>query len=293
MLTLARIDETRRFVAEQHRGGRRVALVPTMGNLHEGHLALVRLARERADTVVASIFVNPLQFGRGEDFGRYPRTLQRDLELLEGEGAAAVFAPGVDDMYPDGQEQQTIVEVPRLSSVLEGAFRPGHFAGVATVVTKLFGIVTPDIAVFGEKDFQQLAVIRQLVRDLGLGVEIVAGPTVREPDGLALSSRKREPDGLALSSRNQYLSPAQRQQAPALYRTLAAARRRLAAGDRSFAAIEEEGKAALAAAGFEPDYVAIRRASDLALPGEADADLVVLGAARLGATRLIDNLRVG
>jgi len=281
MLTLARIDETRRFVAEQHRGGRRVALVPTMGNLHEGHLALVRLARERADTVVASIFVNPLQFGRGEDFGRYPRTLQRDLELLEGEGAAAVFAPGVDDMYPDGQEQQTIVEVPRLSSVLEGAFRPGHFAGVATVVTKLFGIVTPDIAVFGEKDFQQLAVIRQLVRDLGLGVEIVAGPTVREPDGLALSSR------------NQYLSPAQRQQAPALYRTLAAARRRLAAGDRSYAAIEEEGKAALAAAGFEPDYVAIRRASDLALPGEADADLVVLGAARLGATRLIDNLRVG
>jgi len=281
MLTLARIDETRRFVAEQHRGGRRVALVPTMGNLHEGHLALVRLARERADTVVASIFVNPLQFGRGEDFGRYPRTLQRDLELLEGEGAAAVFAPGVDDMYPDGQEQQTIVEVPRLSSVLEGAFRPGHFAGVATVVTKLFGIVTPDIAVFGEKDFQQLAVIRQLVRDLGLGVEIVAGPTVREPDGLALSSR------------NQYLSPGQRQQAPALYRTLAAARRRLAAGDRSYAAIEEEGKAALAAAGFEPDYVAIRRASDLALPGEADADLVVLGAARLGATRLIDNLRVG
>ena len=281
MLTLARIDETRRFVAEQHRGGRRVALVPTMGNLHEGHLALVRLARERADTVVASIFVNPLQFGRGEDFGRYPRTLQRDLELLEGEGAAAVFAPGVDDMYPDGQEQQTTVEVPRLSSVLEGAFRPGHFAGVATVVTKLFGIVTPDIAVFGEKDFQQLAVIRQLVRDLDFGVEIVAGPTVREPDGLALSSR------------NQYLSPGQRQQAPALYRTLAAARRRLAAGDRSFAAIEEEGKAALAAVGFEPDYVAIRRASDLALPGEADKDLVVLGAARLGATRLIDNLRVG
>jgi pantoate--beta-alanine ligase len=281
MLTLARIDETRRFVAEQHRGGHRVALVPTMGNLHEGHLALVRLAREHADSVVASIFVNPLQFGRGEDYGRYPRTLQHDLELLEGEGAAAVFAPGVDDMYPDGQEQQTTVEVPRLSSVLEGVFRPGHFAGVATVVAKLFGIVTPDIAVFGEKDFQQLAVIRQLVRDLDLGVEIVAGPTVREPDGLALSSR------------NQYLSPAQRQQAPALYRTLAAARRRLAAGDRSYAAIEEEGKAALAAAGFEPDYVAIRRASDLALPGEADADLVVLGAARLGATRLIDNLRVG
>ena len=281
MLTLARIDETRRFVANQHREGRRVALVPTMGNLHEGHLALVRLARERADTVVASIFVNPLQFGRGEDYGRYPRTLPRDLGLLEDEGAAAVFTPSVDDMYPDGQEEQTTVEVPRLSSVLEGAFRPGHFAGVATVVTKLFGIVTPDVAVFGEKDFQQLAVIRRLVRDLDLGVEIVAGPTVREPDGLALSSR------------NQYLSPAQRQQAPALYRTLAAARRRLAAGDRSYAAIEEEAKAALAAAGFEPDYVAIRRAPDLALPGETDADLVVLGAARLGATRLIDNLRVG
>jgi pantoate--beta-alanine ligase len=165
--------------------------------------------------------------------------------------------------------------------VLEGAIRPGHFAGVATVVTKLFGIVTPDVAVFGEKDFQQLAVIRRLVRDLDLGVEIAAGPTVREPDGLALSSR------------NQYLSPAERQQAPALYRSLAAARRRLAAGDRSFAAIEQEAKTALAAAGFEPDYVAIRRATDLAAPGVGDEALVVLGAARLGSTRLIDNLRVG
>jgi pantoate--beta-alanine ligase len=280
MRTLTRIDEARRFVADERREGRRIALVPTMGNLHEGHLALVRLARQRADRVVASIFVNPLQFGRGEDFGRYPRTLARDLALLEEEGVAAVFAPEVAEMYPAGQDGLTTVEVPGLSSVLEGASRPGHFAGVATVVTKLFCIVTPDVAVFGEKDFQQLAVIRQLVRDLDLGVEIVAGPTVREPDGLALSSR------------NQYLSPEQRLQAPALYRTLAAARRRLAAGDRSFSAIEQEARAALTAAGFEPDYVAIRRASDLAPPGDDD-DLVVLGAARLGTTRLIDNLRGG
>jgi len=281
MLTLARIDETRRFVAGECRKGRRVALVPTMGNLHEGHLALVRLARERADTVVVSIFVNPLQFGRGEDFGRYPRTLPRDLALLEAEGVAAAFAPEVAEMYPAGQEGLTTVDVPGLSSILEGASRPDHFAGVATVVTKLLCIVTPDLAVFGEKDFQQLAVIRRLVRDLDLGVEVIAGPTVREPDGLALSSR------------NQYLSPQQRQQAPALYRTLAAARRRLATGDRSYAAIEEEARAALSAAGFEPDYVAIRRASDLAPPGEGDDGLVVLGAARLGTTRLIDNLRDG
>jgi pantoate--beta-alanine ligase len=280
MLTLRRIGETRRFVAGLRRDGRRIALVPTMGNLHEGHLALARLARGHADMVIASLFVNPLQFGRGEDYGRYPRTLQRDLGLLEAEGVAAVFAPEVDEMYPVGQEGLTSVEVPGLSTVLEGAIRPGHFAGVATVVTKLFGIVTPDVAVFGEKDFQQLAVIRRLVRDLDLGVEIAAGPTVREPDGLALSSR------------NQYLSPTERQQAPALYRSLAAARRRLAAGDRSFAAIEQEAKTALAAAGFEPDYVAIRRATDLAPPQAGDEALVVLGAARLGSTRLIDNLRI-
>ncbi len=281
MLDFRRIDETRRFAAGRRRDGRRLALVPTMGNLHEGHLALVRLARQHGDDVVVSIFVNPLQFGRGEDFGRYPRTLSHDMGLLEAEGVAAVFAPEVAEMYPDGQEAHTSVEVPGLGSVLEGAARPGHFTGVATVVTKLFGIVTPDAAVFGEKDFQQLAVIRRLVRDLDLGVEIVAGPTVREPDGLALSSR------------NQYLSPELRQRAPALYRTLAAARRRLAAGDRSFAAIEDEARAALVAAGFEPDYVAIRRAADLAPPGAGDESLVVLGAARLGKTRLIDNLRVG
>ena len=280
MRTLALIDETRRFVAGEHRDGRRVALVPTMGNLHEGHLALVRLAREQAQAVVASIFVNPLQFGRGEDFGRYPRSLARDLALLQAEGVAAVFAPEVTEMYPAGHDGLTTVEVPGLSSVLEGASRPGHFAGVATVVAKLFAIVTPEVAVFGEKDFQQLAVIRRMVRDLDLGVEIVAGPTVREPDGLALSSR------------NQYLSPEQRKQAPALYRTLAAARRRLAAGDRSYAAIEEEARGALAGAGFEPDYVAIRHANDLSPPGEREDDLVVLGAARLGSTRLIDNLRV-
>jgi len=281
MLTFQRIEETRSFVAGQRRAGRRIALVPTMGNLHDGHLALVRLAVGQADTVVTSIFVNPLQFGRGEDYDRYPRSLQRDLGLLESEGVAAAFAPSVGEMYPNGQERGTTVDVPGLSSVLEGASRPGHFSGVATVVTKLLGIVSPDIAVFGEKDFQQLAVIRRVVRDLNLGVEIVAGSTVREPDGLALSSR------------NQYLSPEQRQRAPALYRALASARRRLAAGDRSYAAIEAEARAALIGAGFEPDYVAIRRAADLAPPAGGDGELVVLGAARLGKTRLIDNLRVG
>lgn len=281
MLTLAHIADTRDFVAGQRRAGRRIALVPTMGNLHAGHLALVRLARQHADCVVASIFVNPLQFGRGEDFGRYPRTLQRDLALLEAEGVAAAFTPEVGEMYPGGQEGLTAIDVPALSAVLEGASRPGHFAGVATVVAKLFCIVAPDVAVFGEKDFQQLAVIRRMVRDLDIDVEVVAGPTVREADGLALSSR------------NQYLSAAERLRAPALYRALAAARRRLASGDRSFAAIEHEAWAALAEAGFEPDYVAIRRSADLGAPGAEDVDLVVLGAARLGATRLIDNLRVG
>jgi len=283
MQTLDRIDPVRRLVAGRRRDGVSVALVPTMGNLHEGHLSLVRVARSRAGCVIASVFVNPLQFGPGEDFDRYPRSFARDCELLAAEGVEVVFAPTVAEMYPAGPAQQTLVEVPAFSGMLEGQRRPGHFAGVATVVTKLFNIVAPDAAVFGEKDFQQLAVIRRLVRDLCLPIDIIGAPIVRDPDGLALSSR------------NQYLSPAERRLAPGLHQALDAARRRVEAGDRSWAAIEAEACAVLEAVGFEPDYVAVRRALDLLPPDGADAaaDLVVLGAARLGRTRLIDNLRAG
>jgi pantoate--beta-alanine ligase len=281
--TLGTIGATRGFVAGRRGKGRAVALVPTMGSLHEGHLSLVRIARGHADTVIASVFVNPLQFGEGEDFERYPRDLDRDRALLAGEGVDAVFAPAVAEMYPPEAGSPTRVEVPALSGILEGEFRPGHFAGVATVVTKLFNIVAPDVAVFGEKDFQQLAVIRRLVRDLCLPVRIVGAPIARDADGLALSSR------------NRYLSASERHAAPALFRTLDAARRRVAGGERTWAAVEADATAALSAAGFVPDYVAVRRADDLTPPGEGDvaAGLVVLGAARLGRTRLIDNVRVG
>jgi pantoate--beta-alanine ligase len=283
MQTLERIDATRRLVAARRRDGVSVALVPTMGNLHDGHLSLVRVARSRAGCVIASVFVNPLQFGPQEDFDRYPRSFARDCELLAAEGVEAVFAPTVAEMYPAGPGEQTLVEVPAFSGMLEGQRRPGHFAGVATVVTKLFNIVAPDVAVFGEKDFQQLAVIRRLVHDLCLPIDVVGAPIVRDPDGLALSSR------------NQYLSPAERRVAPGLHRALQAARRRVEAGDRSWASIEAQACAVLEGVGFEPDYVAVRRALDLLPPGDTDAtaDLVVLGAASLGRTRLIDNLRVG
>lgn len=282
MQTLTTIEATRRFVAAQRRAGERIALVPTMGSLHAGHLRLAREARRHAGSVIASIFVNPLQFGAGEDFDRYPRSLDRDRELLASERVDAVFAPPVTEMYPAPAADSTRVDVPALSGILEGEARPGHFAGVATVVTKLFNIVAPDVAVFGEKDFQQLAVIERLVRDLCLPVEIVGVPTVREEDGLALSSR------------NQYLSAAERRAAPALYRALDTARLRVAGGDRDWGSIEADALRLLEVAGFRPDYVAVRRAADLAPPGAADraGDLVVLGAARIGQTRLIDNLRI-
>ena len=278
MLTLARIDETRRFVAEQHRGGRRVALVPTMGNLHEGHLALVRRARECADTVIASIFVNPLQFGEGEDYSSYPRTEERDQALLADAGCDGLFLPTVGEMYPEGGLPITIVEVPGLSNVLCGAHRPGHFRGVTTVVAKLFNLVDPDIAVFGAKDYQQLVLIQRMVDDLCFPVEIVPAPTGREDDGLAMSSR------------NQYLTEEERATAPALYRELCHVAGTVSGGG------ERRGTcdamiANLEAAGFRPDYVEVRRASDLAEPGEGDTELVVLAAAWLGKARLIDNVR--
>jgi pantoate--beta-alanine ligase len=261
------------------RGRQRIAFVPTMGNLHQGHLALVQRARELAQRVVVSIFVNPLQFGAGEDFSSYPRTLARDSELLAGAGVDWLFAPSEQTMYPRPQAEQTRVVVPGISETLCGASRHGHFDGVATVVCKLLNMVRPQVALFGRKDYQQLLVIRRMVQDLALPVEVVGVPTVREPDGLALSSR------------NGYLTVEQRQVAPALYRVLAGIAQRLAEGVEP-SALEVEGRAAIDAAGLRCDYVAIRRRADLAQPSRADAELVVLAAAYLGQARLIDNLEV-
>ncbi|MDV7210567.1 pantoate--beta-alanine ligase [Azotobacter beijerinckii] len=280
MITLKTVRELRAAIAHARSEGKRIALVPTMGNLHAGHIALVEKARQRADFVVASIFVNPLQFGPAEDLDKYPRTLAADQEkLLEG-GCDLLFAPGVEEMYPDGMQGQTRIAVPGVSEGLCGATRPGHFEGVATVVTKLFNIAQPDIALFGEKDFQQLAVIRTLVRDLNMPIQIFGEPTVRAADGLALSSR------------NGYLNDEQRGVAPALYRILCDTRTALLAGERDFAGLCARGREALQQAGFRPDYLEIREATSLRPANAKDRRLVVLGAAYLGNTRLIDNLSV-
>ena len=257
-----------------------LAFVPTMGNLHAGHLALVREARRRAASVVVSIFVNPLQFGPDEDLDRYPRTLEADRRALQAEGAALLFAPPVEVMYPVPLEQQTRVEVPGIGELYCGASRPGHFTGVATVVCKLFNMVQPDLAVFGRKDYQQLQVIRRMVRDLAMPVEIVGVDTVREPDGLAMSSR------------NQYLSAQERRIAPTLYRELQRAAERIAAGERDWAALERTVADALAQAGFRPDCVAVADAETLLAPTADSRRLVILAAAWLGQARLIDNIEI-
>ena len=278
MNTVKTVLELRAAVARARGDGKRVAFVPTMGNLHEGHVALVEKAGQRADFVVASIFVNPLQFGPNEDLAKYPRTLVADQEKLVAAGCQLLFHPDLEEMYPHGQEGQTRVSVPGVSEGLCGGSRPGHFEGVATVVTKLFNMVQPDLAVFGEKDFQQLAVIRTLVRDLNMPIQIIGEPTVRAEDGLALSSR------------NGYLSAEQRAAAPALYRTLQQLASAIRDGNRDFAQLIEAGQASLVSAGFRPDYLEIREASSLR-PAEAnDTKLVILGAAFMGTTRLIDNL---
>ena len=277
--TIEEISTLRERVAAWRRAGQRVGFVPTMGNLHAGHLALVAEARRLSERVVVSIFVNPLQFGPQEDFAAYPRTLARDQELLAGAGTDLLFAPTVAAVYPRGQAEQTRVEVPGLSDILCGASRPGHFVGVATVVCKLFNMVQPDLAVFGEKDFQQLQVIRLMTLDLSLPVAI---------QGLATA---READGLAMSSRNGYLTAEERARAPALYHTLQRCADWLRAGQDS-ATVERQAEEAIAAAGFEPDYFSVRRAADLGLPAPGERELVVLAAARLGRARLIDNLRV-
>ncbi len=279
METISQIDPLRVRIAQWRMADQRIALVPTMGNLHTGHLDLVRRAREMARHTVVSIFVNPLQFGPGEDFEAYPRTLDKDREKLQAEGVDLVFAPTAETVYPRGQEQQTQVAVPGISDILCGASRPGHFSGVATVVCKLFNIVQPDMAVFGEKDFQQLLVIRRMTRDLCLPVEIIGAPTVREADGLAMSSR------------NGYLSAEERQRAPALRQCLLAAEQALMDGVAP-SKVEQDGLLCLERAGFRPDYLSVRRPMDLASAREGDTNLVVLAAAHLSRARLIDNLRV-
>jgi pantoate--beta-alanine ligase len=253
-----------------------IAFVPTMGNLHAGHIALVELARQHGRCVVVSIFVNPLQFGASEDLSNYPRTLQADLDQLAAAGAAVVFTPSDAELYP--QPQTVTVDPPPVADELCGAHRPGHFRGVATVVLKLFNIVQPAVAIFGKKDFQQLYVIREMTRQLDLPVEIMAGETVREEDGLAMSSR------------NGYLKPAQRVEAPRLYGVLQQVAKAVQDGRSDFEAIEAQTVQYLTLMGWIVDYIEVRNADTLARPAASDNRLVALGAARLGSTRLIDNI---
>lgn len=275
--TITELDALRARVREWRQQGLRVGFVPTMGNLHAGHYSLVMLARQYADRVVSSVFVNPTQFGPNEDFTRYPRTPEADMSGLEGAGCDVLWLPTVESMYPFGVELAANVHVPGVSSVLEGAHRPGHFDGVCTVVSRLFNQVQPDVAAFGKKDYQQLAVIRQLVTDLAFPIQILAGSIVREPDGLAMSSR------------NQYLSADERPRAAEIRKTLIAMRENLVAGTPR-AQVEIEAGRQLAAIGYEVDYTVIRR-PDLSEPRDGEQGArVALVAAKLGRTRLIDNL---
>jgi pantoate--beta-alanine ligase len=273
------IPRLRERVAKWRRNERRIGLVPTMGNLHDGHLSLVKRAMRLADRVVVSLFVNPLQFAPSEDFERYPRTIEQDRAALEAMGAHCLFAPDEQQVYPHGRDHQTRVEVPGISDLLCGASRPGFFQGVATVVTKLFNMVQPDLALFGEKDYQQLLVIRRLVADLNMPVDIVSAPIVREPDGLAMSSR------------NAYLTPVEREIAPALQRVLQRVAEALRSGYK-IADAEWDAARELTAVGFRTDYISVRRADDLAPARPADRELVILAAAFLGKARLIDNVRL-
>ena len=273
-------ETLREQLAEWRHADEHVAIVPTMGNLHAGHIHLVDVAREHAERVVVTVFVNPTQFGAGEDFEEYPRTIERDTRRLRKVQADVLFMPDVDTVYPFGIEDATRVVVPGLTENFCGRFRPGHFDGVTTVVARLFALVQPDVAVFGQKDFQQQLVIRRMVEDLSLPLRVVTAPTVREDDGLAMSSR------------NAYLTDAERAVAPELYAALRSVGEELQTGNREFAALESAAIERLSAAGFEPEYVAIRRALDLGSPGRDCDELVVLAAARLGRARLIDNVVV-
>jgi pantoate--beta-alanine ligase len=257
-----------------------IAFVPTMGNLHQGHLNLVREAKKQADIVVVSIFVNPMQFGPDEDLEAYPRTLQNDSRLLESLGVDVLFMPKANDIYARGLEQQTFVEVPGLSYMICGASRPGHFRGVATIVCKLFNMVQPNLAFFGEKDFQQLQVIKAMVTDLSMNLKVFGVATTRENDGLAMSSR------------NQYLTGAERKLAPVMYEKMQQLGSEVQTGRRDFSKLTQQYKLQLSKLGFNPDYLEIRNAENLLQPGHEDQELVLLAAAFLGKTRLIDNLQI-
>ncbi|WP_436858400.1 pantoate--beta-alanine ligase [Citrobacter tructae] len=280
MLIIETLPLLRQHIRRLRQEGKRIALVPTMGNLHDGHMKLVDEAKARADVVVVSIFVNPMQFDRPDDLARYPRTLQEDCEKLNKRKADLVFAPAPDQIYPQGTEGQTYVEVPGLSTMLEGASRPGHFRGVSTIVSKLFNLVQPDIACFGEKDFQQLALIRKMVADMGYDIEIVGVPIIRAKDGLALSSR------------NGYLTAEQRKIAPGLYKVMCHISEKLQAGERELEEIIALAEQELTEKGFRADDIQIRDADTLLELTESSQRAVILVAAWLGQARLIDNQTV-
>ncbi len=280
MLTAYSLDSLRQQIQAWRRSGATIAFVPTMGNLHAGHISLLARAKEMAARTVVSIFVNPIQFGKGEDYASYPSTLKADVEKLAAAGLDLLFAPNLDELYPGGIEEDTRVTVPGLSTILCGQYRPGHFSGVATVVSKLFINVQPDFALFGEKDYQQVMVIKRMTKDLLMPVEIVGMPIVREPDGLAMSSR------------NVYLNAEERARAPRIYACLKAAAQKLQAQKHRVIAIETAAMAELAADGFRPEYFSVRRAEDLEPARKGDVQLQILTAAWLGAARLIDNVRV-
>ena len=273
------ITEMQSYSSVWQQAGLKIAFVPTMGNLHAGHLSLVEKAMRVADRVVVSIFVNPLQFNENSDFEAYPRTLDADIQKLDDYRVDALFAPSENELYPQGREQVTTVEVPELSTILEGKSRPGHFCGVVTVVAKLFNCVQPHVAIFGEKDFQQLLVVQRMVVDLNFPIEIIGMPT------------RREQDGLAMSSRNSRMSTEERQKAPALYRTLRSLRDKILAGEHDFAQLESQAMEQIAAEGMSPEYIRVRSAKYLGTP-QITADLVIVAAAHLGQTRLIDNIRI-
>lgn len=260
----------------------RIAFVPTMGNLHAGHLSLVRYARQNADVVVVSVFVNPTQFGAGEDFERYPRTLEADSALIKQAGADVLFAPTVSEMYPNGANESTKVMVSGLSDILCGTFRPGHFGGVSSVVARLFHAVQPHLAIFGRKDFQQLLIIQQMVKDLLMPIEIIGLPTCREEDGLAMSSR------------NGYLKAEERAIAPHLYKNLLEIKQAILNGEKNYPLLKEHAVNKLKEIGFTPDYVSIRDRRDLSVPTSKTSinELIILGAAWLGSARLIDNVEI-
>ncbi|MDH5648699.1 MAG: pantoate--beta-alanine ligase [Gammaproteobacteria bacterium] len=280
MVVIESISDLRARITELRALKKTIAFVPSMGNLHAGHLKLVKVARGHADFVVCSIFVNPMQFGASEDLSGYPRTPEQDRTVLESEGADMLFMPTVEAIYPRGMAAQTFVEVPGVSDMLCGKSRPGHFRGVTTVVNRLFNLVQPHVAVFGKKDYQQLFIIKLMVQDLGMPVDIIGVDTVRETDGLAMSSR------------NQYLTKDQRAIAPHLYETLQSLRDQIIAQGAFSPKMEQDTAVVLSAQGFEPDYVRVCRQRDLAPATKEDKDLVILVAARLGKARLIDNLEM-